>query len=291
MRNVHSRVIDAPAHVIDGLLAGLATREDRVWPSPRWWPIRFDGPVVPGARGGHGPVRYAVEDVGVGRVRFRFDPRIGLRGYHEFTRAEDGGGRTVVTHVLEGRASGWMRVLWPLMVRWCHDELTEDALDNLEAAATGRLGAPRRGKAWARLWRRFLYDRPKRLDAIPEAARLAHGAFEKPDYWDSFAIPLRPGLPRDPGEWAGAIFFHKPFSGYGSADGEALIGDVKPVDFRVSILVEDERLVMSTVVRLRGPGERLYFRGVLLMHRTFVKFMLRRAVRRAGLAPRGTLVG
>lgn len=252
--------------------------------------MRFDGPVAVGARGGHGPVRYSVEAVEPHRMRFRFDPRIGAEGHHELTVEPYGESRTLVTHVLEGRARGWFAVLWPLVTRWCHDEVIEACFDNIEREATGT-ARPRRAKAWARVWRRVFFDRVERLTALPEGAALARGAFEAPDYWDSFAIPLRPGMPRDPGAWASEIFFHKPFPSYAGSEREALIGDATPVDFRASVLVEDERLVMSTVVRLRKPWERLYFKGALIFHRTFVRFMLRRAVRKVGLAARGTLVG
>lgn len=290
MRSTHTRVIDASPEAVADIAATLGTTADRVWPSPQWWPMRFDGPVEPGAKGGHGPVRYGVESVERNRIRFRFDPGAGIDGYHELRVEPTGDGRTLVTHDMGGRTLGATKVLWPLIVRWCHDEVVEACLDNIERETTGAT-RERRATAWARLWRRVFYDRPKRLKALPEGARLARETFEKPDYWDSFAIPLRPGMPRDPERWASAIFFHKPFPAFGATAEEALVGDVRPVDFRTSILVEERRLVMSTVVRLRGPGERLYFRGVLTFHRTFVRFMLRRAARKAALAPRGTLVG
>ncbi|GIG71316.1 DUF2867 domain-containing protein [Phytomonospora endophytica] len=283
MRNVQTRVIDAPAHVVDALLDTLATPGDRIWPSPAWWPLRLDGPLAPGSSGGHGPVRYTVTAREPGLVRFAFRP-VRLEGEHEYTVTPDGPERCVLTHTLTGRAIGSGRVTWPLMIRWCHEALIQASLDNAEHAATGRLARPHRMSPWVRLCRYLLRDKPV-ATAIPERAALAHGAFPRPDYTDSFSIRLRPGMPEDPAAWASAIFFHRPFPTFAAADGEVLIGDTSPVDFRVSVLVDGERLHMSTLVRLRGPWERLYFRFVTLFHRAFVKAMLRRAVARACVAP------
>jgi hypothetical protein len=70
-------------------------------------------------------------------VRFRFDSRLGLLGYHEFevaTRA----GRTILRHRLEATPRGRARIAWPLIFRGLHDALIEDALDQAEIATSGR---------------------------------------------------------------------------------------------------------------------------------------------------------
>lgn len=290
MRNVHSRAIAAPAHVVDALLDTLSGPDDRIWPVPTWWPMRFDGPLAPGSVGGHGPVPYEVAAREPGLVRFAFRPGVGLEGHHEYTVTPDGPDHCVLTHTLAGRAVGAGRLTWPLMVRWCHEALIKESLDNAEYAATGGVARPHRMSPWVRLGRRFLRDKPV-AKPIPEKAALAHAPFERPDYTDSFAIRLRPGMPTDPAAWASAIFFHKPFPAYAATETEVLIGDTTPVDFRVSVLVDGERLHMSTLVRLHTPGQRRYFRLVTLFHRTFVKAMLRRAVARACVpARRGMMV-
>jgi hypothetical protein len=293
MRNTHSRRIDAPAAVVGALIDGLSGPGDRLWPSPAWWPLRLDRPLGVGADGGHASIRYRVTAYEPGRsVRFAFAPGNGLVGYHEFSVAPAGSDACVLTHDMGGSIKGFDIVMWPLMIRWLHDALIEDLLDNAERAATGTVRKPYRRSAWVDLWRGVLSEQP-RATAMPPGAALAHGALDRVDYGDAYEIRLRPGLPTDPYEWARAIFFHRPFPLYERSGSEALIGDdLRDMDFRVSVLVEEGRLTMSTVVRFRNGMGPMRFAVVKPFHRIFVRFMLRRAVHRAGSAPRaGSLAG
>jgi hypothetical protein len=166
IRNVHERVLDAPPAEVGALIDGLAGDGDRLWPSDRWPAMRLDRPLGVGASGGHGSIRYAVSDYEPGRrVRFRFDPRLGLAGHHEFAVAT-GAGRTTLRHALEATPRGRMRLAWPLIFRWLHDALIEDALDR---AVTATTGTPVKGRGWP-LWVRLLRTalRGKR----PSAGRL-----------------------------------------------------------------------------------------------------------------------
>ena len=71
--NVHHRLLHASPARVSELLASLGSPEDRLWPRNGWPRMRLDGPVAPGAAGGHGPIRYRVEAWQPGRlVRFRF---------------------------------------------------------------------------------------------------------------------------------------------------------------------------------------------------------------------------
>src|SRR5690349_16450146 len=66
------------------LLDRVASADDPIWPAPTWPPIRLDNGLRPGSRGGHGPIRYTVEEYDPGRlIRFRFDPVMRMRGHHE----------------------------------------------------------------------------------------------------------------------------------------------------------------------------------------------------------------
>ena len=56
VRNVHRHTIGSPER-LGGLLAGLGSDTDELWPGGRWPRMRLDGPLAVGARGGHGPVR------------------------------------------------------------------------------------------------------------------------------------------------------------------------------------------------------------------------------------------
>jgi hypothetical protein len=118
--------------------------------------MRLDRPLAVGARGGHGSIRYSVSDYEPGRrAAFRFDPRTGLAGQHWFEVASREG-RTTLRHTLEAAPRGHMRIGWPLIFRWLHDALIEDALDRAEMATAGRPVQARRWSPWVRLLRAAL---------------------------------------------------------------------------------------------------------------------------------------
>jgi hypothetical protein len=153
VRNVHRRTIDVPDE-LGSLLDGLSSDDDRLWPKDRWPRMRLDGPLQVGARGGHGPVRYRVEDYDPGRrVRFRFERPHGFRGFHEFHVVTGDDQPAELVHILEARMTGAARLTWPLFFRPLHDAVIEDALDNAERIA-GDLVHPQRWSAYVRFCRR-----------------------------------------------------------------------------------------------------------------------------------------
>lgn len=155
VRNVHRRTIDAP-DVLGRLLDGLGSDHDRLWPGNRWPPLRLDRPVSVGARGGHGPIRYAVDHYEpASRVRFRFERPRGFAGFHEFRVATGGERSSELVHVLEANMTGAALVSWPLLYRPLHDALIEDALDNAERAAVGSLTRSQRWTTYVRCCRRI----------------------------------------------------------------------------------------------------------------------------------------
>ncbi|MFC5001253.1 SRPBCC family protein [Dactylosporangium cerinum] len=162
MQNVQRRTIDAPLALMGPLLDRVAADDDPLWPVRTWPPIQFDGPLAPGATGGHGMIRYSVVEHVPGRLlRCRFDPTLGLVGEHELRLEPDGTG-TAVVHVIRGRLTGGMRILWPVAIRWLHEALLQDLLDNAERAGTGTVRTPARWSPWVRLLRRALATRPTR---------------------------------------------------------------------------------------------------------------------------------
>jgi hypothetical protein len=89
--NVHERRLAAAPDAVGGLLGTLASRDDRLWPgvpAGRWPPMRLDGPLAAGSRGGHSKIRYHVASYVPGQsLRFEFDDEgmtRGLRGEHRF---------------------------------------------------------------------------------------------------------------------------------------------------------------------------------------------------------------
>jgi hypothetical protein len=154
--NLQERVIDAPADVVGQLVDGFLDPATSIWPAPPWFPIQLDQGLAVGSRGGHGPIRYEVVGYRPGSwVRFRFDPRIGIEGYHELIVREVAGG-TELRHLIVAKTHGQMRWRWPLVVRWLHEAVLQDLLDNAERAATGAVRRPYRWTAYVRLLRRVL---------------------------------------------------------------------------------------------------------------------------------------
>jgi hypothetical protein len=172
MQNVQHRSIAASAEEVGALVDQTGTPDDHIWPAPPWSPIVLDAGLTPGSRGGHGPIRYTVSAYEPGRrVRFSFDPGLGLVGYHELLVTSQGAGNCQLTHTISGRLEGRMRLLWPLMIRWLHEALLQDLLDNAERAATGRLsGPPARWSVWVRLLRRVIGRSAVPAGASPGAA-------------------------------------------------------------------------------------------------------------------------
>ena len=148
VRNVHERVVAAPAGRVWELVEGL-------WPSREWTPMRLDRQLAVGARGGHAMIRYAVTAYDPGRcVEFTFAPATGVHGTHSFTVAPVGPDRTLLRHELVGRLAGRTRLTWPLVVRWLHDALIEDLLDRAQDAVDAPPARRARHSAWVRLMRR-----------------------------------------------------------------------------------------------------------------------------------------
>jgi hypothetical protein len=95
-------------------------------------------------------------------VRFRFAPRLGLDGTHTLVVLPDGES-SVLRHELNARASGRMRLAWPLAVRWLHDALVEDLLDRAEAELDGCVAQAARWSPWVRLLRAAMSRQLSRL--------------------------------------------------------------------------------------------------------------------------------
>jgi hypothetical protein len=166
VRNVHERRLAVPAAAVGELLDSLGRQDDRLWPKHRWPAMRFDGPLERGASGGHGPIRYTVEEYVAGEmIRFRFVQPRGFHGTHSFEVIPQASDEAVLRHVLEMRTSGTARWTWPFVFRPLHDALVEDALDNAERQL-GLSSRPRRWSARVRVLRALVQSAQRTRRAL-----------------------------------------------------------------------------------------------------------------------------
>ncbi len=151
--NVHERMLPTPQQQVGALLDMLATARDALWPRHSWPRMEFDRPIGVGASGGHGPIRYLVEDYSpAGTIRFRFTSPAGFDGFHAYeVVAAAAGGGAVLRHTLIMTTRGLAALSWPVIYRPLHDALIADSLCVAQAAS----GQPPRIQAWSR-WVKFL---------------------------------------------------------------------------------------------------------------------------------------
>jgi hypothetical protein len=160
IHNVHCRELPVPAERAGALLDDLAS-PGSVWPSAHWPALRLDRGLEIGSAGGHGPIRYHVSDYRPGRrVEFTFARTMGIDGTHAF-EVHDGArpGTTLVRHTLIGRPRGITRLRWAFGIRWLHDALLEDLLDNVAVAVGQPPARPARWSPWVRLLRKAIVRR------------------------------------------------------------------------------------------------------------------------------------
>ena len=166
--NVHERSLDVPAQKVGELIDGLASAKDMLWPVDRWPAMRFDRPLAVGASGGHGPIRYAVESYVPGRsVQFHFKEPKGLLGAHRFEIEPLDGGRALLRHVIDMRATGLTWLAWTLAIRPLHNALLEDALDRAEVF-TGKQLPPRALSTWVKAIR-WMLRRKRKRESVQDA--------------------------------------------------------------------------------------------------------------------------
>ncbi len=309
VHNVHERVLDAPAAAVAPLLDGVGGPHDVLWPSPEWPPMWLAGPPVIGMAGGHGLLRYRVSAYAPGsRIVFTLEPGQGLSGWHGFEVVPLGPERTLLRHVVDGRAHGRMRVVWPCVLRPVHDGIVEQILDRAEIALGVGPARATRLSTIARLAR--WTSRPRARATEPAAGALS--VLPRVDFADAFAVRLRPGMSTDPAVWASAIFDDPPgrvrsllaareavvgligieragrsaFAVRSRTATEAVAGtNARHLDFRAVVTVEPTRVVLTTVVRLHNRRGRAYFALVRRIHPAVVAAMLTRAATRLGRAP------
>ncbi len=174
--NRHEIEIAAEAAEIGKLIDTLASTNDLLWPHFRWPKMRFDKPLSVGARGGHGPIGYLVEEYEPGaRSLFRFENTHpfsrGLEGYHTLFM-ERGAQGTKLIHEIVGTIRGRALLFWPLAIRPLHDALVEDALARAAKHFDEVRPFPPKLSRWVRLLRFMLMRSGTRHSPVSHAAPL-----------------------------------------------------------------------------------------------------------------------
>ncbi len=133
MINIHKRIIDQPKSKVSELLKTLSTAHDQVWPSKYWPAMRFKDGFKVGSRGGHGLIRYTIiKNTPDEHCVFKFTKPRGFDGTHEFKLKRLSDQQSEISHKITMTTSFRASLSWMCFVRWLHDALIEDALDNIE---------------------------------------------------------------------------------------------------------------------------------------------------------------
>lgn len=131
--NIHSRIINQPINKIAELFETLSTETDKIWPKEKWPEMKFKDHIKVGAKGGHGPIKYAVEKYKPNKIiQFRFSKPIGFNGIHKFEINELADEKTEIKHTVDMNTVGKGTLIWILAIRSLHNSLIEDGFDKLE---------------------------------------------------------------------------------------------------------------------------------------------------------------
>jgi len=164
--SLHERSFQVEADKLGSILNTLSGSEDRLWPRETWPPILLDGCVAAGAKGGHGAVRYAVEEYVPGRkVVFRFDGTgltADFQGHHYFEIIPESG-NVLLRHVIAARGNFKTWLKWKVVIEPLHDALIKDALDRAELALNGRVSKPAAWNIRVKILRNLLTKKKRHM--------------------------------------------------------------------------------------------------------------------------------
>jgi hypothetical protein len=133
VNNTHTRVVAKDVTFVSPLLATLATKEDKIWPTELWPAMRFRDGIKPGTQGGHGPIKYTVTKLEPNRfIEFTFTRPLGFEGVHWIEITPSGDDISKIKHCIKIHTTGLATLKWIFLIRPLHDALIEDAFDKIE---------------------------------------------------------------------------------------------------------------------------------------------------------------
>jgi len=149
--NVHTRLLPVSRSSVWEKIEKLSSRQDPVWPFERWPRMILHPGLIVGAKGGHGPIRYQVEEINLNHgIKFRFLSPSGFHGFHTLKIEGDEISLKVI-HEINMETSFTSSFIWLFVIKHLHDALIEDAFTKLE----GALNLPQTIVKW-NLWVKIL---------------------------------------------------------------------------------------------------------------------------------------
>lgn len=154
--NIHRRIIERPKTEIAELFKTLASKNDLMWPFENWPPMRLDQGLTVGSKGGHGPIKYTVEEYEANEfIQFKFTHPKGFNGFHRFEILALSDNSTELKHIIDMKATFAGTLQWVIAIRWLHDALVEDAFDKVENQFN-LVKRENRWTIWVKLLRKLL---------------------------------------------------------------------------------------------------------------------------------------
>lgn len=130
--NIHTRLINQPIVKVAEIFSTLSSENDMMLAIDKWSPMILDNGLKVGSKGGHGRMKYTVQEYNPGKsIKFQFDQK-GFDGFHKLEIAEINENTTLLEHTVQMNATGSGMLIWSLAIRFLHDAYIEDSFDKVE---------------------------------------------------------------------------------------------------------------------------------------------------------------
>lgn len=131
--NIHTRAIHQPKDKLAELFKTLASNNDRMLATDKWPPMILDNGLRVGSKGGHGPIKYTVQEFEPDEfIQFAFTRPKGFNGFHKFEMTRLNDHSTELKHTIDMNTNLSAAIKWVIAIRWLHDAFIEDAFDKIE---------------------------------------------------------------------------------------------------------------------------------------------------------------